>query len=68
MELSFLFSIIITLFIVLSFIGAIASKNIDQYSKSKFSYFITTFTSISVFFIGILFARDSLIQYIKNKK
>ena len=67
MELSFLFSIIIILFLVLSIIGAIINKNIDRYSKSRFYYFISMFTSISVFILGVLFVRDSFVQHNKRK-
>ncbi len=68
MELSFLFTIVIILFLILTTIGTIANKNIAQYQKSRYSYFISTFTAISIFLLGVLFITDTIIQYNKRNK
>ena len=68
MELSFLFTIVIILFLILTTIGTIANKNIDQYQQSRYSYFIAMFTSTSIFIMGVLFATDAIIQYNKRNK
>jgi len=68
MELSFLFSTIIGLFLFLTIIGTITNKNLEQYSKSQFSYFLTMFTSTTIFVLGVLFVHDSWIQYNNRNK
>lgn len=68
MELSFLFSTIIGLFLFLTIIGTITNKNLEEYSKSQFSYFLTMFTSTTIFVLGVLFVQDSWIQYNNRNK
>lgn len=68
MELSFLFSTILGLFLFLAIIGTISNKTLEDYQKSKFSYFLTIFTSTSIFVLGVLFVHDSWIRYTERNK
>lgn len=68
MELSFLFSTILVLFFLLAIIGSITNKNLESYSKSNYAYFLTMFTSTSIFLLGVIFVQDSWDQYKKRNK
>ena len=68
MELSFLFSSIIILFVSLAVIGTISHKNLKEYSSSNYAYFLTIFASTSIFVLGVLFVQDSWKQYQERNK
>ena len=68
MELSFLFSTILGFFLLMAIIGTISNNTLEEYKKSQFSYFVTIFTSTSIFVLGVLFVQDSWNQYNQRKK